>query len=139
MKMTRIGSGALALSLAVSGCASTHLSGTYRPSATNISDVSETDVVAKGGKWYFLWGMLDSGTFDVQEEMEKDLKPYESLVNLEVKDKLSVGGFFLWLITAGIVSHHRVTASGQVALSERPPAPPPPASAPATPGGAPGR
>ena len=51
-------------------------------------------------------------------------------MNLEVKNKLSVGGFFLWLITGGIVSHHRLTARGQVALSERT-APPP--MAPVTP------
>ena len=135
MKRTRITALALALGVAAPGCSSTQLSGTYRPASTNVSEVGETEVLAKSGQWLFFWGLLDSGTLDLENDMKRDLRPYEAVVNLEVKNKLSVGGFLLWLITAGIVSHHKLTARGQLALAERAtppttpaqPAPPPPA------------
>jgi hypothetical protein len=123
MKRIRMTSLALAVAM-TAGCSSTVLSGTYRPTAENVSELGEVEEVASGGQWLFFWGLLDSGTTDLREDMGKGLKGYESLVNIEVQNKLSVGGFFLWLFTAGIVSHHNINVRAQTALSERTTPPP---------------
>jgi len=46
------------------------------------------------------------------------------VTHLEVRERLSVGGFFLWLVTAGIVSHHTIEIRGSTSVTSRPPAEP---------------
>lgn len=110
----------LAASMPVTGCASTHLGGEYRTEATDIAKTEESRTLAKGNEWMFFWGLLDSGSFDLQSELKKQLREDECVTNLEIKDRLSVGGFFLWLITAGIISHHSIVAKGSPAVLNRP-------------------
>jgi hypothetical protein len=119
----------LALLLAASmplttGCATTYLGGEYRTTAMDIAKKEDKRTLAKGSEWLFFWGLLDSGTFNLQKELRNQLREDEAVTDLEVKDRLSVGGFFLWLITAGIVSHHTLVAKGHPSVINRPPATP---------------
>ncbi len=112
----------VAASMPVSGCATTHLSGEYRTEATDLARKEESRELAKGSEWLFFWGLLDTGSFNLDRELKAQLREDECVTNLEVKDRLSIGGAFLWIITAGIVSHHSIVASGQPAIINRPPA-----------------
>lgn len=108
---------ALAGLLAASGCATTHLPGEYRPSPGPevAAEKHDRKTIATGSEWLFLWGLLDTGHFDVNEELRKNVRSNEAVTNLEVKDRLSVGGALLWIITAGIVSHHTIVVKGEPA------------------------
>jgi hypothetical protein len=115
----------LALLLAASmplttGCATTYLGGEYRTTAMDIAKKEDKRTLAKGSEWLFFWGLLDSGSFNLQKELRNQLREDEAVTDLEVKDRLSVGGFFLWLITAGIVSHHTLVAKGHPSVINRP-------------------
>lgn len=123
----------LASVLALDGCAKTTLQGLYRPQANDVAEHEEPRVLASGSEWVFLWGMVPTGDFDLNMEMERSLRENEGLTDVEVEDHLSIGGFFLWLVTAGIVSHHSVTATGQVVIVRDRAAPPTPTPAPAPP------
>lgn len=112
----------LAASMPLSGCATTYLGGEYRTKATDIVRKSDKQTLAKGSEWLFFWGLFDSGRFDLQKELKNQLREDEAVTDLEVKDRLSVGGFFLWVITAGIISHHTLVAKGHPAVVNRPPA-----------------
>jgi hypothetical protein len=111
----------LAASMPLSGCASTYLGGEYRTKANDLARKSDKQTLAKGSEWLFFWGLLDTGRFNVQKELRNQLREDEAVTDLEIKDRLSVGGFFLWLITAGIISHHTLVAKGHPAVVNRPP------------------
>ncbi len=110
---------AVAASMPVSGCATTHLSGEYRTDTTDLAAREESRELARGSQWLFLWGLLDSGSFNLDRELKAQLRDNECVTNLEVKDRLSIGGALLWIITVGIVSHHSIVASGQPAIIRR--------------------
>ncbi|MEZ0231023.1 MAG: hypothetical protein ACAI25_20575 [Planctomycetota bacterium] len=112
----------LAASMPLSGCATTYLGGEYRTKANELARKHDKTTLAEGSEWLFFWGLLDSGRFNVQKELRNQLREDECVTDLEVKDRLSVGGFFLWLITAGIISHHNLIAKGHPAVINRPPA-----------------
>src|SRR5437899_2546598 len=97
---------ALAASMPVTGCATTYLGGEYRTKANDIVRKEDKQTLAKGSEWLFFWGLVDTGHFNLNKELRNQLREDEAVSDLEIKDRLSVGGFFLWLITAGIVSHH---------------------------------
>jgi hypothetical protein len=111
----------LAASMPLSGCATTYLGGEYRTKANDLARKHDKTTLAKGSEWLFFWGLLDTGRFNVQKELRNQLREDECVTDLEVKDRLSVGGFFLWLITAGIISHHSLIAKGHPAVINRPP------------------
>jgi hypothetical protein len=133
----------VALLLAVSGCATTNMSGEYRPhSSDEVTNKAEKRVLGKGGKFLFFWGLATTRDFDVDAALARQLRDNEVVTGIEIEDHLSIGGAFLWLITAGIVSHHSVVLEGSPAELKPPekvtvyvhePAPPPPAPAPAPP------
>jgi len=111
----------LAASLPVSGCATTYLGGEYRTKANDLAHKGDKHTLAKGNEWLFFWGLLDTGHFNLQKELRNQLREDECVTDLEVKDRLSIGGFFLWIITAGIVSHHTIVAKGHPAVISTPP------------------
>jgi hypothetical protein len=120
-KMNAFLATAMAATLPVAGCATTHLSGDYSPHASGeISRRTERRLLAKGNEWLFFWGLLDSGSFDLDKELRSQLREDEVVTNLDVEDRLSVGGAFLWIITAGIVSHHSIVAEGEPAVVRAP-------------------
>jgi hypothetical protein len=110
----------LAASMPVTGCATTYLGGEYRTKANELAHKQDKHTLAKGSEWLFFWGLLDSGKFNLQKELRNQLREDECVTDLEVKDRLSVGGFFLWIITAGIISHHTLVAKGHPAVINRP-------------------
>ncbi|HZV00921.1 MAG TPA: hypothetical protein VFF73_29670 [Planctomycetota bacterium] len=114
----------LAAALPAAGCATTHLSGEYRTSPTTVSMKEGMRTLDEGSAWPLFWGLFDAGSYDAGRELSKKLRPDEVVTSLEVKERLSVGGFFLWLITAGIVSHHTIEINGRTSVSSRPPAEP---------------
>jgi len=120
----------LAASLPVSGCTTTHLGGSYRTSATEISSKQEARTLDEGNSWPLFWGLFEAGSYDANRELAKKLRPDEEVTGLEVKERLSVGGFFLWLVTAGIVSHHTIEVRGSTTVHSRPPAEPATGAAP---------
>ena len=113
---------ALAASMPLQGCTTTHLAGEYRTKSNDLVRKEKKRTLAKGSNWLFFWGLLDTGHFDLQGKLSDQLRGDEVVTDLEVKDRLSVGGFFLFIITAGIVSHHALVAKGSPAISNRPPA-----------------
>ena len=115
----------LAACLAASGCATVHLAGEYRPNVgTDIVHRNDKRVVAEGSEWFFLWGIFDSGRFDLNEELHHTLHEDEALANVAIEDRISFGGVVLWIITAGIVSHHDIIVSGEPAQIHAAPAGP---------------
>ena len=111
----------LLAALGLGGCASTHLSGEYRTEPADVVHKGERRRIAKGNEWMFFWGILDTGSFNLDHEIKKQLRADEVVTDLEITDRLSVGGAFLWIITAGIVSHHSIVADGSISLVNRPP------------------
>lgn len=112
----------LAASMPLTGCATTYLGGEYRTKSTDLVRKEDKRTLAKGSEWLFFWGLFDTGRFNVQKELKNQLREDECVTDLEVKDRLSIGGFFLWIITAGIISHHTLVAKGQPSVINRPPA-----------------
>jgi len=110
----------LAASMPVTGCATTYLGGEYRTKANDLARKEDKHTLAKGSEWLFFWGLFDTGRFNLQKELRNQLREDEAVTDLEVKDRLSVGGFFLWIITAGIISHHTLVAKGQPSVINRP-------------------
>jgi hypothetical protein len=113
-----------ALALGGTGCSVTHLGGAYRTAATDVSSKQEMRTLDDGSTFPLFWGLFEAGSYDANRELAKKLRPDEEITNLEIKERISVGGFFLWLITAGIVSHHTIEVRGVTAVSSRPPAEP---------------
>ncbi len=113
-----------ALALGGSGCSVTHLGGAYRTAANDVTSKQKMVTLDEGSTIPLFWGLFDAGSYDAKKELAKKLRPDEEITNLEIKERLSVGGFFLWLITAGIVSHHTIEVRGQTSVSSRPPAEP---------------
>jgi hypothetical protein len=111
---------AVAAAMPVSGCATTHLSGMYQSKTTDVVRSEEKRTLAKGNDWLFFWGLVDTGSFNLDKEIENQLRSDECVTNLDIKDRLSVGGVLLWIITAGIVSHHSIVATGQPGVINRP-------------------
>ena len=116
--------GGLSAALAFSGCATTHLGGAYRTAANEVSSKQDMRTLDEGSCVPLFWGLFTAGSYDAKKELGKKLRPDEEVTNLEVKERLSVGGFFLWLITAGLVSHHTIEIRGHTAVVSRPPAEP---------------
>lgn len=110
----------LAASMPVSGCATTYLGGEYRTKTSDIARKEDKHTLAKGSEWLFFWGLLDTGRFNLEKELRNQLREDECVADLEVKDRLSIGGFFLWIITAGIISHHSLVAKGHPSVINRP-------------------
>lgn len=106
----------LAVAMPLAGCGTTHLGGEYRTKSHDLASKADRRTVSKGSEWLFFWGLLDTGQVHVDSDIEQHLRPDEVLTEVEVKDRLSVGGFFLWLFTAGIVSHHAIVVSGKPAV-----------------------
>ncbi|MEZ0231024.1 MAG: hypothetical protein ACAI25_20580 [Planctomycetota bacterium] len=105
----------LAAALAASGCATTHLSGEYRPHAGGPDDKRAPDLENLGehSKWLFFWGLLDTRDYDTTSDLKGHVKDGYIVRDVEIKDRESVGGVFLWIITAGIVNHHTVVIKGR--------------------------
>jgi hypothetical protein len=120
----------LAASFPAAGCATTHLGGAYRTSAVDLSAKQHMHTLDEGSSWPLFWGLFDAGSYDANRELAKKLRPDEEVTNLEVKERLSVGGFFLWLITGGIVSHHAIEVRGSTSVASRPPSEPATGAAP---------
>jgi hypothetical protein len=120
----------LAAAMAASGCATTHFSGEYRPRATGAESegVTATDkeTLGRHSKWLFFWGLLDTkDTFT--NDLDARVREGYVVRDLEVKDRESIPGVFLWIITAGIVNHHTVVLKGHtVAPATTSPAAPTP-------------
>lgn len=134
MKRTKsILAGGLCAGLAFSGCATTHLGGAYRTSATDVASKQEMRTLDEGSCIPLFWGLFEAGGYDANRELAKKLRPDEEITNLEIKERLSVGGFFLWLITAGIMSHHTIEVRGHTTVSSRAPAEPATGAVPTTP------
>ncbi len=125
MKRTKTGLAlALACSLPVAGCSTTYLGGEYRTDANSLAKKGEVHTLAKGNEWMFFWGIFDSGHFDLNKELKSQLREDEVVTDLEIKDRISVGGVILWIFTAGIISHHSIVAEGATSVVNRPvPAP----------------
>jgi hypothetical protein len=101
-----------------SGCTSTHVGGAYWPK-TDLDDPGKPVVLADGSQWRFLWGLAGSGTLALDDELRRRVREDERVTHLELEDRLSVGGAFLWVMTGGVVSHHTLEASGVVAVVPR--------------------
>jgi hypothetical protein len=114
----------LAASIPASGCATVHLGGIYRTKATDIVMKEPERTLDEGSTWPLFWGLFIAGSYDANRELAKKLRPDEEVAHLQVRERLSVGGIFLWLVTAGIVSHHTVEIRGATAVVSRPPAEP---------------
>jgi hypothetical protein len=110
----------LAASMPIAGCSATYLGGEYRTDATNIAKKGDPHTLAKGSEWMFFWGLFDSGHFDLNQELKSQLREDECITDLEIKDRLSVGGAFLWIFTLGIISHHSLIATGAPSVINRP-------------------
>src|SRR5262245_56192870 len=104
--------GGLSAALAFSGCATTYLGGAYRTQATDVVSQQPMRTLDEGSCIPLFWGLFVPGSYDAKHELAKKLRPDEEITDLQVKERLSVGGFFLWLITAGIVSHHTIEVRG---------------------------
>ncbi len=118
MRRTRARFGpVLAAALAASGCATTHLSGEYRPHAGGLGEKDATaldkETLGKHSKWLFFWGLLDTRDYDATTDLEGSVREGYVVRDLEIKDRESIGGVFLWIITAGIVNHHTVVIKGR--------------------------
>jgi hypothetical protein len=125
----------LATAMAASGCATTHLSGEYRPHAgaeldTTKPDSTEKEVIGEHGKWLFLWGLIDTRDFDTASDFKERVKEGYIVKDIEVKDRESVAGVFLWIITAGLVNHHTIVIKAHPIAPEGtiPAGSPPPAT-----------
>jgi hypothetical protein len=103
--------------MAASGCATTHLSGEYRPHAGGFEEKKATaldkETLGKHSKWLFFWGLLDTRDYDTTADLAANVKEGYVVRDLEVKDRESIAGVFLWIITAGIVNHHTVVLKGR--------------------------
>jgi len=111
----------LAFLVPAAGCATTHLAGEYSvvPRSETRATFAPT-TLARGSQWQFLWGLIDTGRFDLDQELKHHVRTDEVVTDLEIRERLSIGGFFLWLITAGIVSHHSLVAEGSVSKVKTP-------------------
>src|SRR5262249_4855367 len=95
-----------------------HLDGEYRPHPrrSEISHRNDRREIADGGAWYFLWGLVDTGSVDVREGAEeKILHEGDAFMDVEISEHLSLGGALLFLVTIGIVSHHHVVVTSEPA------------------------
>src|SRR4051812_26157056 len=123
----------LACAMPLSACTTTHFYGEYHPrspsspeagrSARNVGrsganavkDVfgsrEQAPTLATGHSWQFLWGTLNTGSVEVDDIMSSTFKD-KTLTNVAVEDRISLGGVVLWILTAGIFSHHSVIVSG---------------------------
>lgn len=110
----------LACAMPFAGCATTYLGGEYRTDAHSLAKKGETRTLAKGNEWMFFWGIFDSGHFDLNKELKSELREDECVTDLEITDHLSVGGVFLWIFTAGIISHHSIVATGATSVVNHP-------------------
>lgn len=112
----------LAAALAASGCATTHLSGEYRPHAGGFEEKHATAVdketLGKHSKWLFLWGLLDTRDYDTTDDLNAKVREGYVVRDVEIKDHESIGGVLLWIITAGIVNHHTVVIKGRTVAPE---------------------
>jgi hypothetical protein len=112
---------ALGLAAPVAGCTTTHMNGAYRPTATDVASKQEKRTFDEGSSWPMFWGLFNPGSFDVNEELTKQLRPDEELTSIEINDHISLGGFFLFICTGGIISHHTIELRGSTAITSRPP------------------
>ena len=117
----------LALSVPLTACQTTRLDGTYHP-LKNAATGGHKRTLAKDSEWLFFWGLATAGSFNVDDEIRDEVGKHEVVSDLEVRHRISIWGVLLWVVTAGIVSHHAVVLKGRV--GHEPPPPPPPAPAP---------
>jgi hypothetical protein len=141
----------LAAALPLSACTTTHLAGDYHPRGTGTSEGTASDVyksgkesvegvgraneqkpvIATGHSFTFLWGTLNTGSVQVDVMLSPSFKD-KTIRGVEVEDRISLGGVVLWILTAGIFSHHSVIVRGDIA-PETPPPSTTPSSSPSTP------
>src|SRR3954470_24255265 len=67
----------LAAALPVSGCATTHLGGAYRTTATDVSSKQEKRTLDEGSSIPLFWGLFEAGGYDANRELAKKLRPDE--------------------------------------------------------------
>jgi len=110
----------LAGSLASTGCATAHLSGEYSPGpkgsniSNDVTSKTEKQNLAEGSDWVLFWGLVEAASTDLGAEARGKLRPDEQIRDAEVRNHLSLPGALLWIITAGLVSHHDLVLSGSV-------------------------
>jgi len=61
------------------------------------------------------------------EKLKGQLRPDELIQDAEVRNHVSLPGALLWIVTAGIVSHHSVDLRGRIVTAKELPPPPTPA------------
>jgi hypothetical protein len=108
--------------LTASGCATTHLSGEYRPHAGGMEEphatATDKETLGKHSKWLFFWGLFDTRDFDASSDFKGTVKEGYVVRDLEIKDRESIGGVLLWIISAGIINHHTVVIKGRTVAPE---------------------
>jgi hypothetical protein len=134
----------LAGAVPLSACTTTHLYGDYHPRSSvtsrteRVSDSVKGDVpgfgkqqpiLAEGHSFQFLWGTLNTGDTVVDDLLSPSLKD-KTLTNISVEDHISLVGAALWIVTAGIFSHHSIVVRGDFAPESTPPVAAPAAETP---------
>lgn len=112
---------ALGLAGAVSftGCATAHLKGEYCPqgvpkdAGTPVAK-SDKQTLAEGHDWVLFWGIVELASSDLGDEAKGKLRADEVVTDTEVRNHISLPGALLWIVTAGIFSHHDLTLKGRV-------------------------
>ncbi|HZU96786.1 MAG TPA: hypothetical protein VFF73_08855 [Planctomycetota bacterium] len=126
----------LGAALSAAGCATTHLAGEYNPGSQVPLDKphkieeshAEPTTLATGHDWVLFWGIVELQSTDMDKKIKGQLRSDEMIKDPEVRNHISLGGALLWIVTAGIVSHHSVDFRGTVVAARE--LPPPAAPAP---------
>jgi hypothetical protein len=114
----------LAVSLLAAGCTTTHFEGSYRTEPTETTYSERMRTLDEGSSWPLFWGLFPAGSYAADRELARFLRPDETVTHLEIRERTSVGGVFLWIVTLGLVTHHTIEVRGEVAVVSRPPAEP---------------
>jgi hypothetical protein len=102
--------------VSVAGCATTHVQGEFRPDAkSDITKKTDMQTLADGSNWPLFWGLVELGSNNVNDELSSHLHENEVITDMEVRQHLSLPGALLWIISAGIVSHHDIDVRGRIA------------------------
>ncbi len=121
----------LALSLAglvsATGCATAHMRGEYAPQSLprggEVTNSSELNTLAEGHDWVLLWGIVELASSDLDDDVRAKLRPDVVLTDVQVRNHVSLPGVFLWIATAGLVSHHDLDLRGRIATVKEEPKP----------------
>ncbi|MEZ0230406.1 MAG: hypothetical protein ACAI25_17420 [Planctomycetota bacterium] len=124
--------------LFATGCATAHLAGQYTPQSVSpnatreVTNKTEKQNLAEGSDWVLFWGLVEAASSDLADEAKRNLRQDEAILDPEVRNHLSLPGALLWIVTAGIVSHHDLVLSGRVGTLKiaEPPKPEPAAAVP---------